>query len=133
MQTFLPYPDPYKTAKVLDFKRLGKQRIEAMQIINTLEHDGGWKYHPAVLMWRGYVPALKIYFNIILREWISRGYESNMIPYNIETAKTPPWISDERVHRSHRSRLIQKDPKYYGPLFPDTPNNLNYYWPVPRR
>ena len=35
MQTFLPYPDMIKSAKALDYKRLGKQRVEAKQIIFT--------------------------------------------------------------------------------------------------
>lgn len=33
MQTFLPFPDFARSAKVLDNKRLGKQRIEAKQIL----------------------------------------------------------------------------------------------------
>lgn len=36
MQTFLPYSDFKKTAKCLDYKRLGKQRVEAWQIYETL-------------------------------------------------------------------------------------------------
>lgn len=37
MQTFLPYPDFSKSAQVLDNKRLGKQRVEAAQILDVLE------------------------------------------------------------------------------------------------
>ena len=33
MQTFLPYPDFKKSLQTLDYRRLGKQRIEAYQII----------------------------------------------------------------------------------------------------
>ena len=36
MQTFLPYADFPGSAKVLDRKRLGKQRVECCQILNTL-------------------------------------------------------------------------------------------------
>ena len=36
MQTFLPYKSFTKSAQVLDYKRLGKQRVEAMQIFNAL-------------------------------------------------------------------------------------------------
>lgn len=36
MQTFLPYPDFKKSASVLDNKRLGKQRLECLQILRTL-------------------------------------------------------------------------------------------------
>ena len=37
MQTFLPYKDFRKSAQVLDYKRLGKQRVEAWQIYQTLK------------------------------------------------------------------------------------------------
>ena len=36
MQTFLQYPDFEKTFKCLDYRRLGKQRVEAMQIYNII-------------------------------------------------------------------------------------------------
>lgn len=41
MQTFLPYPDFTKSARVLDNKRLGKQRVECLQILKTLS-NGPW-------------------------------------------------------------------------------------------
>ena len=80
MQTFLPYADFSKTIKVLDYKRLGKQRVEALQILKAL-HDpkNGWYHHPAVKMWVGYDEALKHYMNCCIREWILRGYENTMI------------------------------------------------------
>jgi len=37
MQTFLPYESFRESAKVLDWRRLGKQRVEGMQIINAIE------------------------------------------------------------------------------------------------
>ena len=46
MQTFLPYSDFIKSAKCLDYRRLGKQRVEAWQIYNTLkkgENYANWK------------------------------------------------------------------------------------------
>ena len=54
MQTFLPYPDIRQSFKVLDNKRLGKQRVEAYQIISAItgrpKLDGttykGWIKHP---------------------------------------------------------------------------------------
>lgn len=36
MQTFLPYPDFKKSAQCLDYQRLGKQRLECKQILQTL-------------------------------------------------------------------------------------------------
>jgi hypothetical protein len=65
MQVFLPYEDFYKTAKCLDYRRLGKQRVEAYQIIRTLTGESkGWVHHPVVKMWLGYETALMVYFDI---------------------------------------------------------------------
>ena len=36
MQTFLPYESFAESAKVLDWRRLGKQRVEGMQIIKAI-------------------------------------------------------------------------------------------------
>ena len=52
MQTFLPYKSFVKSAQCLDNKRLGKQRVEAMQILKSIYiEDYGWKNHPATKMW----------------------------------------------------------------------------------
>lgn len=54
MQTFLPYPSFRESAKCLDNKRLGKQRVECIQIIKAINNPKyGWQNHPAVKMWRG--------------------------------------------------------------------------------
>lgn len=39
MQTFLPYADFSMSAKCLDYRRLGKQRVEAMQILNAIRGE----------------------------------------------------------------------------------------------
>ena len=36
MQTFLPVADFVESAKMLDYKRLGKQRVEGMQLLNAM-------------------------------------------------------------------------------------------------
>ena len=45
MQTFLPYKSFEKSAKCLDYKRLGKQRIETWQIYSALK-QGEYKECP---------------------------------------------------------------------------------------
>ena len=40
MQTFLPYPDFVQTAGVLDARRLGKQRVETIQVMRALTVPG---------------------------------------------------------------------------------------------
>jgi hypothetical protein len=147
MQTFVPYPDLRRTAAVLDDKRLGKQRVETMQIIRALTRETyGWKRHPAVRMWEGHVPALGLYASVICEEWTARGHADTCdatirgdladagftdIPATQDEADLPAWWGDEAVHRSHRSSLLRKDPEHYRPRFePDLPDDLEYVWPV---
>ena len=79
MQTFLPYNDFKKTAACLDNRRLGKQRVEAYQILRIISGkrtSGGWLRHPAVLMWKGFSDALAAYQNSMITEWIDRGFNN---------------------------------------------------------
>lgn len=136
MQSFLPYPEFDKSAKVLDYRRLGKMRVEAYQLLRAIQGvTKGWRNHPAAVMWRGYEYALCQYGLAMCDEWISRGYNDTMRERfidamdNLEDTGMPPWLGDEDFHRSHQSNLIRKDPVFYTPLFPDVPDNLEYVWP----
>lgn len=40
MQTFLPYADFERSARTLDLKRLGKQRVECIQVVRGLAGAG---------------------------------------------------------------------------------------------
>jgi len=139
MQTFLPYADFLKSAQCLDYRRLGKQRVEAKQIIDLLEkYDAGedisklpWSNHPAVKMWIGYTFALKVYYNEIVNEWIFRGYKNNMPFYKIErgiTYKIPKWLGRKDFHDAHKSKLLQKNYDYYKKFKWNVPLNLSYKW-----
>lgn len=146
MQTFLPYPDFSESAQCLDRQRLGKQRIEVLQILRTLAGETrGWRNHPAVRMWKGYPLTLATYGVFCCREWVRRGHRDstqNAIlrlirqlpcgPYGfIQSPCTqPPWLGVEVFHRSHRSNLLRKDPEYYGQFGWDVPTDLPYVWPV---
>ena len=47
MQTFLPYSSFDLTMECLDYRRLGKQRVEAFQILRALRGEtDGWTNHP---------------------------------------------------------------------------------------
>jgi hypothetical protein len=141
MQTFLPYPSFEKSAKVLDYRRLGKQRVEAWQILNALRGTSrgrGWVNHPATKMWRGYETALIYYGIAMCEEWIRRGYKDTMLPRFkallsnddiIRKGPAPPWLGNKKFHRSHRSNLVRKLPEYYGPKWPNEEDNLPYVWP----
>ena len=71
VQIFLPYPDFEMTARYLDYRRPGKQRVEACQLLNGLRDPfNGWRHYPAVKMWRGYDDALALYMHTMIREWV---------------------------------------------------------------
>ena len=132
MQTFLPYPSFIESAKCLDYRRLGKQRVECKQILTALSGGTAWKNHPAVLMWKDHIAALQVYANVIIKEWIDRGYKNNMPYYSPDIFKIecPPWFGIPEFHASHRSNLLRKDPEYYGQFGWTEPDNLEYYWPT---
>lgn len=133
MQTFLPYPDFMKSAEVLDYRRLGKQRVEAKQIINALSPDSNsrWRNHPAVRMWRNYEHALRYYHDIMILEWINRGYKNNMVLFHVHGSfDMPHWLDDERLHSSHRANLLRKDPIFYGMYGWEDDPEAPYWWPV---
>lgn len=147
MQTFLPYGKNFvKNAQVLDNKRLGKQRVENLQIINCLcGVSKGWRNHPAVRMWAGYEKALLAYQAAICSEWTDRGYKDTCL---IKSALVighdpfiqgllpviPWWLDDEDVESkvmvSHQSNLVRKLSDHYAPHFPTVPNDIPYHWPV---
>lgn len=136
MQTFLPFPDYVESAQVLDYRRLGKQRVEAKQILNALENGGGWSNHPAVKMWRGYEFQLCLYAINVCQEWRRRGYKDSLLPFFIDKAteyadnnEEPWWLGLNAFHKSHRSNLLRKDAGYYSMHF-DEPHDLPYIWPT---
>ena len=144
MQTFLPYASYTESARCLDNKRLGKQRVECKQILRALgvpvggETSEGWRHHPAVIMWRGYEYHLCLYAIAMCMEWQRRGFRDSLMWQFILSAASsfvrrgkqrPPFIDDERFHRSHRSNLLRKDPKHYGNFNWGVSPDLPYVWP----
>jgi hypothetical protein len=151
MQTFLPYADFEQSARTLDLKRLGKQRVECIQVLRGLTRsDYGWRHHPAVLMWTGHEEALGRYAFTMCEVWTERGFADTCaatIAVDLRDAGVtavrgqaelaaagalPSWLGDPEFHRSHQSSLVRKDPEHYRPLFPDVPDDLEYRWPVRR-
>ena len=141
MQTFLPYPEFPDTAICLDMRRLGKQRVETLQILNTLANGSkAWRNHPAVLMWKGYERYLVNYGLNICIEWSRRGYvdncgiklcdkEEEMDRNNIPLI-APPWLRNEELHSSHRAALLYKNYDFYSQWGWIEEPKLNYFWPT---
>ena len=149
MQTFTPYSDFQASARALDTKRLGKQRVEVIQIVRAITVPGyAWSSHPAVLMWKGYEEALGRYGLTMCDVWIERGFGdtcaativADLESFGISSIRSypelaaarglPQWLFDPDVLRSHRSALIRKDPGHYRHRFPDVPDDIDYVWPV---
>jgi hypothetical protein len=141
MQTFLPYPNFKETARCLDRQRLGKQRIEAYQLVMLMFDQGrqSWRNHPAFKMWDGNDISLIRYGITICNEWISRGYKDTMkerfilllnsnLPYNNQS--DPNWLGDKLFHASHRSNLLRKNHNYYKQFGWTESDNLPYIWPI---
>jgi len=150
MQTFLPYADFERSARSLDARRLGKQRVECLQVLRGLTVPGyGWRHHPAVLMWRDRLEALARYSLTCCEVWTETGradtcaatLRKDLTATGVVQVRTqaelaaaealPRWLGDPDFHRSHQSSLVRKDPEHYGPMFPGVPNDLPYVWPVP--
>jgi len=130
MQTFLPLPSFTASAQALDYRRLGKQRVEAMQILNTLTGKStGWKTHPAVKMWVGHENALAAYMDACIDEWVSRGYRNTMRVVRPTGIIMPPWFGDDAFHASHRSNLLRKSPDFYSRFGWIEGPDLPYVWP----
>ncbi|MEO3873279.1 MSMEG_6728 family protein [Nonomuraea sp. B12E4] len=149
MQTFLPFPDFAASAAALDPLRLGKQRVEALQVLRALTVPGyGWRHHPVVRMWAGYEEALVRYGLEMCDRWCSAGRPDTCaatmtgelavhrgvcgVRHQVElgaAGELPPWLGCEALHLSHRSALLRKDPGHYRPLFGDDPDDLPYVWP----
>ena len=144
MQTFITDFDMEQNAKNLDNKRLGKQRVEALQIADCLlVKESRWKNHPAVKMWKGYEGFLILeYLREILIEWEERGFKNEKcrehwgkfknIIFNGDKKiiyNEPFWLKSDFIE-THRSNLIRKNREYYKKLFPNTKEGLEYIWPV---
>lgn len=159
MQTFLPYPNIWASARCLDNKRLGKQRVECKQILLTLgvdvgEHRGNpasrWRNHPAVRMWRGHELQLAEYAYVMCKAWRMRGFKDTLLDQFREVCDSlmsfsnamyakypdspcfpaPNWLGYDRLHASHRSNLLRKDAKHYRQFGWQEPADLPYWWPT---
>lgn len=137
MQTFLPYPDIKQSLQSLDNKRLGKQRVEAYQIISAITKrpklDGtpykGWLNHPCSIMWKNHVELLKFYMNCCIDEWEERGFKNTMKREIIlETLEYPKWFGNKLFHNSHKSNLLKKDSVFYSKYNWNVNPNNPYIW-----
>ena len=132
----MPDSDYEGSAKSLDNKRLGKQRVEAYQILNALTgKSNGWVHHPATRMWRGYEWQLANYGYVICQEWIARGFDDSLSDhfkqYMADNSRCikPWWVNNRALQLTHQSNLLRKDWDFYSQQF-RVPDDLPYLWPL---
>lgn len=159
MQTFLPSSHFATSAERLDSKRLNKQILEGYQILNVLSGNsptGGWRNHPAVLMWKDSEWLLNEYVYAMIKEAKQRGIKVDKNQENMKLLKkkfsedwgkdTPKWFKDEKklmlVVTTHKANLFRKDPIFYyeyqhavtspynAPCCQDRKTPCQYYWPT---
>lgn len=151
MQTFLPYKDFNKTAKVLDNKRLNKQILEGYQILKVLNNPdprAAWRNHPAAKMWEGHEQGLFTYILAMVAQARIRGIKTdknmeNLIQLRVATVSNwgdglPSWYQDrkelQRITDSHKANLYRKDPEFYHSFedYEAEPccDKCSYYWPT---
>jgi hypothetical protein len=117
MQTFLPYKSFEKSAKCLDYKRLGKQRIETWQIYSALK-QGEYKECPECKGkgWQGFASNATIFLKCkkckstgkIKTAWYNhpitqmwKGYENCLLIYGY-------LICQEWRNRGYKDTMIYK-------------------------
>lgn len=130
MQTFMPFSSFQKTAECLDYRRLGKQRVETKQILQCLMEEGslGWSNHPIVSAWWGFEEALAVYGLYICSEWKFRGYQDSLFGWfqsvrlilrdgGRHMTEMPPWTRNSEVNLAYRRVLTWKEPEHYEEVF----------------
>lgn len=135
MQTFLPHASYYDTFKCLDRQRLGKQRVEATQILRSItikkyKRNMGWVQR----LWEGHTKALKIYITMCIEEWVLRGYVNNMetFHYPANSLVTMPWWWNlKEFHSTHRQTLLAKYYTHYKQFGWSEKPKYEYWWPIP--
>jgi len=106
-------------------------------------------------MWEGHIDALKYYFNVMVAEWIGRGFNNNMEVYEVKEPKVVPlhfdgtttiyqngytdeydkathfpwWFGWKPMMLTHQASLCRKDPIFYTFNVPPDFMYSGYIWP----
>lgn len=143
MQVFSMHYDYLQTAKELDYRRLGKQRVESWQILGSIQKKkngatkGAWINHPCIRIWYDNELALVNYSIAMCEEWIRRGYKDTMLERFLRMkddfenqnydSSLPSLYGNDLFHLSHQSNLLKKDFNYYSKFY-NVPSDIPYYW-----
>jgi Pyrimidine dimer DNA glycosylase len=140
MLTFLPMIGFFKSLRELDDARLGKQRQDALNILEALlapEKSRSDPSTPNIQMWAGFEYTLAVYGMSACSVWQNERGNRDKLAFEIHAVidpypkdlLEPPWLGDLNFHRSHRSYLIHKYPDFYAARWPNTPERMPLLWP----
>lgn len=166
MQTFITSTadDPQRaiveTFDMLDQSRLGKQRVEAYQILLAFEEHTKksptkythWLSSPAVRMWEGHLPALTVYGAINCMRWRKLGHDDTLLGQfqlrrrvylanDPDAVVWPWWFGHPAMVRTHQAKLYYKMSPRWVEAYSEgnigksmaglPPMKLPYLWPDP--
>lgn len=131
MQTFAPFSASFEDSlRCLDDVRLGKQRVEAYQILRSVlgieTANAGWANHPARLAWVSNTAAIADYTVTACFLYVARGNKDTIMDKAVEvyrdvTGTSPPL---ERDTRYNSTRLYRN----YEPTMPWWWGNEDYHF-----
>ena len=133
MQVFHPYKSALKSIQCLDNSRMGKQRLECIQILLANNNiDTEWEVpksvppHKNVVLWKNYSGYLFYYLGILLNEWEDRGmknfvcrgmYEKLRNIYGLQENTKRPRFIDNKFIQTQRLSLLNKKMEHYYKFF----------------
>lgn len=113
MQVFVPFPEPFHTASVLDGKRLNKQIIECRQILSAIKGESkGWRNHPVTRMYSGWTVYLEAYLEVLAAYKEGNRFMAERISRSIRKHDYPTFFCREYLDNM-KSRLYTKDKEHY--------------------
>lgn len=126
MQVFI-VGTPYKTAEVLDCKRLNKQLIENQQIMDAILGNGkGWFNHPIVKSYKNHFQWLYNY-NLCLF-WYQRGDKPMAKKMSEQAMAFKPNFHTKEYFMQMKRRLYTKDNKHYSQWANLGESEQNHYY-----
>lgn len=126
MQVFI-VDTPFKTAQILDKRRLNKQIIECGQILDAIEgKTSAWSNHPCTIMYRNHVEWLSNYRACLLH--YKEGHILTALEFNKLCNQHKPNFHNKPYFTNMKRRLYTKDHEHYKQWECHGESYENWYW-----
>lgn len=125
MQVFI-VGSPLETAKALDIRRLNKQIIECLQILDALNGAKAWSNHPCTLQYREHGLWLRNYMKCLLD--YREGHEIPAMFYSEACECIKPDFHTQEYFAQMKRRLYTKDNSHYAQWAHLGTSEVNWYF-----